>query len=116
MKVVPPRDAEMAKAFREALGALSPEAYAQVVHAWNTWVATCENGREVLGVLNRRYDLCVLECASPAPWLAAAFDTRDRELVMAQFVPREQALDCRSCALLAARALDVPTTQLICDE
>jgi hypothetical protein len=113
LKVVPPREPERAAELRKVLRELSTLEYAQVVHEWNTWVATVDDGREVLGVLNGRYDLCVLECGAPAPWLVAAFDTQRRELVLVKFVPRDELIVSNTCAHLAAQALDETIVTLV---
>lgn len=90
----------------EVIQALSPKAKQEFFQEADEWAETAEDGREVLGVLNRRYDLCVLKCDRPAPWFAAAFDTQTRELVLAQEFPNGRKIDRATCARYCAAALD----------
>jgi len=78
------------------------------------WIERADDGREVLGVLNHRYDLSVLECSSPAPWYAVAYDTELSELVLAKDMPNGQSVDCPTCARYCAAALGEAIDHLEC--
>ncbi|MGH8217085.1 MAG: hypothetical protein ACREUT_00730 [Steroidobacteraceae bacterium] len=82
-------------------------------HSSDLWAAQVEDGREVVGTLNRRYDLCGLECGSPAPWLAAAYDTTRRELILAELLP-ERGFTCERIARACEIALGETRVQLDC--
>jgi hypothetical protein len=112
MTRVPALESEM----RRAILAMSRTARMQIAHEVNKWRATYRYGREVIGVLNRRYDLWVFECARPAPWIAAGFDTQPgkRALVFAALLPRGKPVTCRECAEHVARAVTEPITQVKC--
>jgi len=111
-----PRVPELADEMRQRFVAMSDRARTEVTHALNKWRATYRNGRQVLGVLNDRYDLWVFECARPAPWIAAGFDTQAGQgaLVMAAFLPRGRPVSCRNCADLVARAVGESVVTLKC--
>jgi len=100
-----PRAMEVRARMVKACEGLSKEAKTEAFQAADAWAETKDNGREVLGTLNHRYDLCVLQCDSPAPWFAAAFDTHTEELVLAQEIPNGQIIDRATCARYCAQAL-----------
>src|SRR5580700_79875 len=91
-----PRDRGERARIVEVTDRLSGRAKRAFYQKADEWAATVRNGREVIGVLNRRYDLCVLECDWPAPWFAAAFDTETDELVVCREFPRGQRPSCRT--------------------
>lgn len=90
----------------EVIKALSPRAKQELFQEADEWAETAEDGRVVLGVLNRRYDLCVLKCDRPAPWFAAAFDTQTRELILAHESRNGRRIDRATCARYCAEALN----------
>jgi hypothetical protein len=94
---------------------LSPAGRVQFFAEVKLWEQTAENGRDVIGVLNRRYDCCIYRCGSAAPWFAVAFDTQEREFVIALDVPNGQMLDCHSCVRACAEALGEPVRESSCD-
>jgi hypothetical protein len=112
MTRVPALEAEM----RRAILAMSERARTQIAHELNKWRATYQYGRDVIGVLNSRYDLVVFRCSRPAPWIAAGFDTQPgrRALVLAALLPRGKAVKCRECAQHVARAVAESITQVKC--
>ncbi|HVA20293.1 MAG TPA: hypothetical protein VMU55_08965 [Solirubrobacteraceae bacterium] len=116
IRVVLPRSSEQAGALRAAIRALGDAAAVEFFHALDLWAATVEDGREALGVLNRRYDLCRLECGAPAPWIVAAYDRQREELVLATLLPDRRALDCPTHAQHCARALGEAVESLECYE
>ena len=109
-----PRDPALRARMVTVVQGLSSKAKQAFYQEAEIWAQTADEGREVLGVLNRRYDLCVLECARPAPWFAAAFDTQTRELVVAQEFPNGQAISCPVCATVGAAALAEPVQDREC--
>lgn len=109
-----PRDPALRARIAAVVTGLSSKAKVAFYEEAGIWKATANNGREVIGVLNHRYDLCVFECASPAPWFAVAFDTQTRELVVAQDFPHGQAINCPVCAAACAAALGEPVQDREC--
>jgi len=109
-----PRGMSLRAAMVERIKALPGTAKRELFQEADEWAATVDNARDVIGVLNGRYDLCVLQCDPPAPWFAAAFDTTTRELILAREVPNGQAIDCLTCAQYCAEALGEWMTALEC--
>jgi hypothetical protein len=109
-----PRVESLAAEMRKALTAMSDDSRVEIAHEFKKWRATHRNGREVIGVLNERYDLWVFECAPPAPWIAAGFDTEEGALVMGALLPQGKPVSCQECAEHVARALGQSVTSLTC--
>jgi hypothetical protein len=100
-----PRVPELRQQMEAQIRALSDTAAVEFFHAIDVWAATVNDGRETLGVLNRRYELCLLESESPAPWIAAAYDTQLKQLVLVAMLPERRVVKCPELAQLCARAL-----------
>ena len=109
-----PRDPDLRVRIRTIVKGFSPEAKEAFYQQAGIWKATANNGRDVIGVLNHRYDLCVFECAPPAPWFAVAFDTQTRERIVAQDFPNGQAIGCPECASACAAALGESVQNRLC--
>ncbi|MBS0380673.1 MAG: hypothetical protein JSS29_19495 [Proteobacteria bacterium] len=107
-----PRVPQLANEMRKALTGMPDRMRAEISFEFKKWQATQRDGREVLGVLNERYDLWVFECASPAPWIAAGFDTKEGALILGALLPRDVAVDAWNCAAHLARALGEEVTSL----
>jgi hypothetical protein len=100
-----PRDKTERERMRALIDGLSSKAFESFHYSAKVWTQTVDDGREVIGVLNQRYELCVLECSPPAPWFAVAFDTRTRELIVAQDFANGGPVSCEACAKACAAAL-----------
>ena len=109
-----PRDPALRARIAAIVTGFSPKAKEAFYAEAGIWTATANDGREVIGVLNHRYDLCVFECASPAPWFAVAFDTQTRELIVAQEFPNGQPVSCPVCGTACAAALRESVQDLVC--
>jgi hypothetical protein len=105
---VPARREELAVEIR----ALPDRAAVELFHQCDIWAATVEDGRDVIGVLNHRYDLVAMECA-PGPWVAAAYDTGRGELILAALAT-ERPFDCNRAAQACAVALGESIEHLDC--
>lgn len=114
---VPPRLPREPKARRELIaliGSLPTEEKLATFQAAQLWVDTADDGREVYGVLNHRYDLVVVETKPPAPWYLAAYDTRLEELVLAKAVPNGHFVPCPEAAQICAAALGEAVDHVRC--
>ncbi len=110
--VLLPRVLERREELADEIRALRDRAAVELFHQCDLWAATVEDGRDVLGVLNHRYDLVAMECA-PGPWVAAAYDTGQRELILAA-LSSERPFDCKSVAQACAGALGEAIGHLDC--
>jgi hypothetical protein len=109
-----PRDQRAREALIQVIAGLSAKGKFFTFQEAETWIATADDGREVYGVLNQRYDLGVLECSPPAPWYLVAYDTQLRELVLAKDIPNGTLIDCPKGAQLCAEALGEAVSHLVC--
>lgn len=97
---------------RKAVLALGRSALREFFHEIDLWAVTVSDGRSPLGTLNDRYEIFVLESASPAPWMVAAFDTSTREFIVCALLPDRLAPPIARCAELCATALGEPVRQV----
>jgi len=104
----------LAELQRKAIREMSDAAATEFFHALDQWGETVDNGRESYGLLNQCYELCLIECANPAPWVVAAYDTQREELVLAQLLADRRAMDCKQQAKVCAKALNETENQLEC--
>ena len=108
-----PRVPQLAALMRKTLTQTLPDdARREIAFELQKWRATRRNGRQVIGVLNGRYDLWVFGCASPAPWIAAGFDTKEGVLVLAELLPRNP-ITVQDCAAYVARAVGETITSVV---
>lgn len=112
ISVTLPRVGGPSQELDEAIKQLPDREAVEVFHQCDLWAATVENGREVIGVLNHRYDLVVRDCGSGLS-LAAAYDTVRRELVLAKLLRNGNA-DCQRVAEFCAAALGERIDDLDC--
>jgi hypothetical protein len=109
-----PRVKRLAAEMRKALTkTMSDDERREISFEFKKWRASWRDGREVIGVLNDRYDLWVFECAAPAPWIAAGFDTKQGALVLGALLPRGRSVSVEECAAHVARALGESVTSLV---
>ena len=99
---------------RSEIEALSDAQASEFYYALDQWAATVEDGREALGLLNQRYELCRIECGAPAPWILAVYDTQRETLVIGELLPEREAVDCPEHARRCALALGEPVNRLDC--
>jgi hypothetical protein len=109
-----PREPRARAALIQVIAALSAEGKYATFQEAETWIATADNGREVYGVLNLRYDLGVLECQPPAPWYLVAYDTQLQELVLAKDIPNGTRIECPVGAQYCAEASGETVDHLVC--
>jgi hypothetical protein len=108
------RVAALAQLQRQAVHDMSDAAATEFFYAIEQWAATVDDGREPCGLLNGRYELCLIECGSPAPWVVAAYDTQREQLVLAQLLTDRRAINCTQQAQHCAQALGEAVDQLDC--
>ena len=109
-----PRERHAREALIRVIRSLSATGKLATFEAAQMWIETADDGREVLGVLNHRYDLSVLECRSPAPWYAVTYDTELHELVLAKDIPNGHSIECPTSARYCAAALGETVDHLEC--
>lgn len=111
-KIVLPPDTAMAGAINETLRALSAHEGEEFLLDLDKWAVTVHNGRIRDGLLNRRYEVCVLEAHPPLNWIVGVYDTRQREFVLAALLQGSERPDLNRAGALCAQALNETVQQL----
>ena|SRR5579862_3625066 len=105
--VVDPRNPSVKAELDRQIDALSDSQANELVFDLDKWAETVDDGRQSDGVLNDRYELCVIEAHDPFNWIVGAYDTQREEFVPAAFLADERRPEIDELARLCARALDV---------
>jgi len=105
--VVDPRNPGVKAELDRQIDALSDSQATELVFDLDKWAETVDDGRQSDGVLNDRYELCVVEAHDPFNWIVGAYDTQREDFVPAAFLADERRPEIDELARLCARALDV---------
>lgn len=110
--VLSPSNGDMAIALDEAIGPLTDEAVVELLFDIDKWALTVESGRARSGLLNNRYELCVLEGHPPSKWIVGAYDTQTTEFMLAVLLSGGARPDRQRAGELCAKALNEPIRSL----
>lgn len=105
-KIVPPPNTVMASAIDVTLAALSAHEGEEFLLDLDKWAVTVDDGRVRDGMLNGRYEICVLEAHPPLTWIVGAYDTTQREFVLAALLKQPARPDRSQAGRLCAQALN----------
>jgi len=111
-KIVLPPNTVIAAAINGTLRALSAHEGEEFLLDLDKWAVTVHNGRIRDGLLNRRYEICVLEAHPPLDWIVGVYDTRQREFVLAALLQASERPDLSQAGTLCARALNETVQRL----
>jgi hypothetical protein len=111
--IVLPPNAAMAAAIDNTLASLATREGEEFLLDLDKWAVTVNSGRIRDGMLNRRYEFCVLDAHPPLSWIVGAYDTTTHQFVLAALLPEGDSRPDRDRAgRLCAQALNEPVRQI----
>jgi hypothetical protein len=101
-----PPNGSMAKAIEDVLDSLTDKQGTEFLFDLDKWAVTVQNARKRLGMLNGRYEVCVLEGHAPITWIVGAYDTTEEKFVLAALSSQPPRPDLQAAGNLCADALN----------